>query len=238
MATERSRYQVATAGQTVADIDAGLRAYMQTVYNYMTGGLVVSGLLAFLVSRSPALLEMIYGTPLSFVVMFAPLGILLYVSFRLQNMSVTGMQIAFWLLSAAFGISLASIFLIYSMPSIVKVFFITAAMFGGMSLYGYTTGKSLASWGSFLFMGLLGIIIASIVNLFMGSDALSFVISLAAVLVFTGLTAYDTQMIKNSYYEGDGAAVMTKKAIYGALHLYLDFLNLFLALLRLFGNRQ
>jgi len=223
---------------TAAEIDVGLRQYMLRVYNYMTGGLAVTGIVAYLVSNSPALLQAIYGTPLQWVVILAPVGFVLFFSFRLQKMSVPAAQAVFWAFAAVMGLSLASVFLIYTGASIARVFFITAATFAGMSLYGYTTSRDLSGFGSFLFMGLIGIILAMLVNLFLASSALDFAISVIGVLVFTGLTAYDTQRIKEMYIESDGTAVMTKKAILGALSLYLDFINLFLMLLRLLGSRE
>jgi FtsH-binding integral membrane protein len=229
---------VTRGSATAAEIDVGLRQYMLRVYNYMTGGLAVTGIVAYLVSNSPAMLQAIYGTPLQWVVMLAPIGFVLFFSFRLQKMSVGAAQAVFWAFSAVMGLSLASIFLVYTDASIARVFFITAGTFAGMSLFGYTTKRDLSGFGSFLVMGLIGILIAMLVNLFLASSALDFAISVIGVLVFTGLTAYDTQRIKEMYIESDGTAVMTKKAIMGALTLYLDFINLFLMLLRLFGSRD
>ena len=157
---------------------------------------------------------------------------------RVHKMSAGACQITFWLFAAAMGLSLSSIFIIYAHASIAKVFFITAAAFGGLSLFGYTTKKNLSGFGSFLIMGVWGIFLATIVNIFLQSAAMQFVISAVGVLIFAGLTAYDTQQIKNMYYEADGGEVVTKKSIMGALRLYLDFLNLFLFLLQLFGNRN
>jgi FtsH-binding integral membrane protein len=218
------------------DIDVGLRQYMLRVYNYMTGGLAVTGIVAYLVSTSATLMQTIYGTPLAWVVMLAPIGFVLFFSFRIQKMSVVAAQAVFWAFAAAMGLSLSYIFAVYTGASIARVFFITAGTFAAMSLYGYTTKRDLTAWGSFLFMGLIGIIIASVVNMFLASSALNFAISVIGVLVFVGLTAYDTQKIKETYLESDGAAVMAKKAIMGALNLYLDFINLFIMLLRLFGS--
>jgi FtsH-binding integral membrane protein len=218
------------------DIDVGLRQYMLRVYNYMTGGLAVTGVVAYLVSTNETLMQTIYGTPLAWVVMLAPIGFVLFFSFRIQKMSVVAAQAVFWAFAAAMGLSLSYIFAVYTGASIARVFFITAGTFAAMSLYGYTTKRDLTAWGSFLFMGLIGIIIASVVNMFLASSALNFAISVIGVLVFVGLTAYDTQKIKETYLESDGAAVMAKKAIMGALNLYLDFINLFIMLLRLFGS--
>jgi FtsH-binding integral membrane protein len=172
------------------------------------------------------------------VVALAPLGIVMYMSFGINSMSSSRAQTVFWIFAALMGASLSSIFVVYTGTSISRVFFITAGTFGAMSLYGYTTKKDLTSLGSFLIMGLIGILIASIVNIFLKSSAMYFVISVLGVLIFVGLTAYDTQKIKNMYLESDGNEVMSKKAIMGALTLYLDFINLFIMLLRLFGQRR
>jgi uncharacterized protein len=221
-----------------ADIDVGLRQYMLRVYNYMTGGLAVTGIIAYVVGTNPTFLNAIYGTPLAWVVMFAPLVLVMVFSFRLQKMSVAAAQAVFWAFAALMGLSLSYIFAVYTGASIARVFFITAGTFAAMSLYGYTTKRDLTGMGSFLFMGLIGIVIASIVNIFLVSSALTFAISVIGVLVFTGLTAYDTQKIKSIYSELDASDVASKKAIMGALNLYLDFINLFIMLLRLFGNRN
>ena len=231
-----------TRGQTGAAvdarIDAGLRAYMLRVYNYMASGLLLSGVVAYAVAHTPALMQAIFGTPLMWVVMLAPLGLVIFLSARIEKMSATAAQATFWVFAALMGASLASIFVVYTQTSIVRVFMITAVTFGAMSLYGYTTKKDLSAWGSFLMMGLIGIIVASIVNIFLASAMMHWVISVIGVLVFTGLTAYDTQRIKEIYAHTDGEATMSKKAIMGALRLYLDFINLFLMLLHLFGNRE
>lgn len=219
-------------------VDAGLRAYMLKVYNYMAGGLALTGIISFLTASSPALLHTIYGTPLQWLVMLAPLGFVFFLSFRIDKIQASTAQMLFWIYASIMGLSLAFIFILYSGESIARVFFITAGTFGAMSLYGYTTQRDLTGFGSFLFMGLIGIIIASLVNLFMQSSALQFAISLIGVLVFTGLTAYDTQKIKSMYMDGLGYESSTKMAIMGALNLYLDFINLFLMLLRLFGDRR
>jgi FtsH-binding integral membrane protein len=245
--------------RTGADvIDAGLRAYMLRVYNYMGAGLAITGLVAYLfysmaVTGNPAdavaqignkgimLTEfgrLIFVSPLKWVLLFAPLGVVFFLSARLPHMSLSAAQGTFWLYAALVGASLASIFLVYAHGSIANVFFITAATFGGLSLYGYTTRSDLSGWGSFLIMGVIGIVIASIVNIWLASGALTFAISVIGVLVFSGLTAYDTQQIKEMYYEGDSELVAGQKSILGALRLYLDFLNLFLMLLSLFGNRE
>ena len=234
-----------------AVIDEGLRAYMLKVYNYMTTGLLLTGLVAYFFGKASIVTNelgqiigitpigaMLFGSPLKWVVMLAPLGFVFYLSARINKMSVSSAQITFWIFSAIMGLSLASIFIVYTQASIARVFFISSGTFAAMSLYGYTTKKDLTKLGGFLFMGLIGIIIASLVNLFFQSSALHFAISVIGVLVFVGLTAYDTQSIKNMYYAGDSESVGGKKALMGALRLYLDFINLFIMLLRLFGQRR
>jgi len=211
---------------------------MLRVYNYMGSGLLLSGIVAYGVANTPALMQAIFGTPLMWVVMLAPLGLVMFLSARIEKMSTGAAQATFWVFAALMGASLASIFVVYTQTSIVRVFMITSVTFGAMSLYGYTTKKDLSAWGSFLMMGLIGIIVASIVNMFIESSMMQWVISVIGVLVFTGLTAYDTQKIKEMYSHADGEATMSKKAIMGALRLYLDFINLFLMLLHLFGNRN
>ncbi len=227
-----------TSARQGAQIDEGLRSYMLGVYNYMAVAMGITGVVAYLTSTSPALLSAIYTTPLQWVVMLAPLGFVFFLSARVHKMSASAAQITFWLFSAVMGLSLSYIFLAYTGESVVKIFFITAGAFAGLSLLGYTTKKNLSGMGTFLFMGLIGLIIAMVVNIFLQSPAMQFVISAAGVLIFAGLTAYDTQQIKNMYDEADGGEVVTKKSIMGALRLYLDFLNLFLFLLQLFGNRN
>jgi FtsH-binding integral membrane protein len=170
--------------------------------------------------------------------MLAPLAAVFFLSFRVHRMSVSAAQTTFWVYAALVGISLSSIFLVYTSASIVQTFFITAASFGALSLWGYTTKRDLSGMGSFLFMGLIGLILAMVVNIFLASSALQFAISAIGVLIFAGLTAYDTQQIKEMYYEGDGALVAGRKAIMGALRLYLDFINMFLFLLQFLGNRE
>ena len=234
-----------------AVIDEGLRAYMLKVYNYMTTGLLFTGLVAYFFSKASIVTNefgqiigvtsvgaMLFDSPLKWIVMLAPLGFVFYLSARINKMSISSAQITFWVFSAIMGLSLASLFIVFTQSSIARVFFITAGTFAAMSLYGYTTKKDLTRLGGFLFMGLIGIIIASVVNIFIGSSALQFAISIIGVLVFVGLTAYDTQSIKNMYYEGDSENISSKKALMGALRLYLDFINLFILLLQLFGQRR
>ncbi|MGI9522654.1 MAG: Bax inhibitor-1/YccA family protein [Hyphomicrobiaceae bacterium] len=235
-----------------AVVDEGLRSYMLSVYNYMAAGVAVTGIVAYLLFTQAVVVDpqtgaktltqfgqTLFASPLKWVIMLAPLGFVFFLSFRVYKMSVGAAQISYWLFAAAMGASLSSIFLIYTGQSIVQVFFITAAAFAGLSLYGYTTKKDLSGWGSFLFMGLIGIILASLVNIFFQSSAMQFAISVIGVLVFAGLTAYDTQRIKDGYYQVAGnAELAAKTAIMGALSLYLDFINMFMMLLQLFGNRE
>ena len=244
-------------GQTVAgttsraDIDEGLRQYMLRVYNYMASALALTGVIAYVTASMSIVANdagqitgltqlgaTLFGSPLKWVVMLAPLGFVFFLSARINRMGFSTAQTVFWVFAGLMGISFATIFIAYTGASITRVFFITAGTFAGMSLYGYTTKKDLTGWGSFLFMGLIGIIIASIVNMFIASSALHFAISVIGVLVFVGLTAYDTQKIKNMYLESDDGETMGKKAIMGALKLYLDFINLFIMLLHLFGQRR
>ncbi len=226
--------------------DLGLRAYMQKIYSYMTVGLAITGLVAWLVSgaavdqngNTTALGNALFNSPLGFIFMLAPLGLVMMLSFRIQKMKASTAQTMFWVLSGCYGISLASIFLAYTGESVARVFFISSSTFLAASIYGYTTKRSLANFGSFLMMGLIGIIIAMVVNIFMQSTMMQFIISVVGVLIFTGLTAYDTQTLKEMYVEGENGETQVKKAIMGALKLYLDFLNLFIMLLMLLGNRR
>ena len=220
-----------------AAIDIGLRQYMLRVYNYMGAGLALTGLIAYFGATS-GFYASISGSPLFWVVLLAPLALVFFLSFRINRMSLSAAQLSFWAYAGLVGLSLSGIFLVYTGQSIARVFFISAATFGATSLYGYTTRADLARFGSFLFLGLIGIVIASLVNIFLKSSGLQFAISIIGVLVFTGLTAYDTQRIKDVYADGDDDIVAGKKAIMGALALYLDFLNLFLMLLQLVGDRR
>jgi uncharacterized protein len=224
----------ATAG---AEVDLGLRQYMLRVYNFMAGGLAVTGLVAYVAAAS-GFYQQIAGTPLIWLVMLAPLGAVLFLTFRIERVSVGTAQAIFWGYAALMGLSLAGIFLVFTHTSIARVFFISAATFAAMSLYGYTTRRDLTQFGSFLFMGLIGIVLASLINIFLASSALQFAISVIGVLLFTGLTAYDTRRIKEMYLAGDTGEVTAKKAIMGALTLYLDFINLFVMLLQLVGQRR
>jgi uncharacterized protein len=235
-----------TASRPAAEIDAGLRAYMLRVYNYMALALAVTGIAA-LATFNLAVTDgqltqfgsLIYTSPLKWVVIFAPLAMVFFLSFRINSMSVTAAQTTFWIYSALVGVSLSMIFMIYTATSITQTFFVTAAAFGALSLYGYTTKRDLSAMGSFLIMGVFGLILAMLVNLFLQSSALQFAISAIGVLVFAGLTAWDTQKIKGMYdYVAHDETMMGRTAIMGALSLYLDFINMFMFLLYFFGNRE
>ena len=218
-------------------IDVGLREYMLRIYNYMASGLALTGIVAYVAALS-GFYESIARTPLIWLVILAPLGLVMWMSYGIQRMQASTAQMVFWLFSGLMGLSLASVFLYFTGASVARVFFITAGTFGAMSLYGYTTQRDLSQWGSLLFMGLVGVIIASLVNLWLQDSAIAFAISVIGVLVFVGLTAYDTQQIKEMYVEYDDGQIAGKKAIMGALRLYLDFINLFMMLLQLFGARR
>ena len=226
------------AGARVGVVDEGLRSFMLSVFNYMGAALVVTGLVAFVVASTPAIYVPIFTTPLKWVVMLAPLAFVFGISAGLNRMSTSTLQMLFWAFAAVMGLSLASIFLVFTGESIARVFFITAATFGATALWGYTTKRDLSQFSTFLMMGLIGIVIASLVNIFVGSSALQFAISVIGVIVFTGLTAWDTQRLKETYYEYAGADVLTKTAIMGALSLYLNFINLFTMLLQLMGTQR
>jgi uncharacterized protein len=249
LATARTGYrtdQVAT--------DTGLRAYMIRVYNYMTAGVALTGLVAWFAYQAAGggsiaitgnsitgltgFGQAILGGPLMWLLILAPLGLVMLLSFGINRLSASAALMLFFVYAGLLGLSLASIFLVYTGQSITRVFFISAATFGAMSLYGYTTKRDLTAVGSFMFMGLIGIIIASLVNMIWPSGALSFAISLIGVIVFVGLTAYDTQSIKEMYNVHDDGTIAGRKAVMGALRLYLDFINLFLMLLRIFGDRR
>ena len=231
------RWTVQPAVGAQVDIDVGLRDYMLRIYNYMASGLALTGIVAYVFAQS-GMYAAIAHTQLIWVVMLAPLGIVMWMSYGINRMQANTAQALFWVYAALMGVMLASVFLVFTGESVARVFFITAGTFGAMSLYGYTTRRDLTQWGSFLFMGLIGIIIAMVVNIFLASSALQFAISVIGVLVFVGLTAYDTQQIKEMYLENDDAQTAGKKAIMGALRLYLDFINLFMMLLQLFGARR
>lgn len=235
--TNREPWPRPASGNAGVAIDIGLRQYMLQVYNFMAGGLALTGLVAY-GAVATGLYQQIAGTALIWVVMLAPLVAVLFLSFRIERMSAGAAQATFWGYAALMGLSLAGIFLVFTGTSITRVFFISAATFGAMSLYGYTTRRDLSQFGSFLFMGLIGVVLASLANIFIASSTLQFVVSVAGVLVFTGLTAWDTQRIKEVYLASDPGDVLTKKAVMGALALYLDFVNLFVMLLQLTGQRR
>ena len=232
------RYGTGSAANTQVLFDEGLRQHMLRVYNYMALGLVITGIVAFVVGSTPALYVPIFQSPLKWVVMLAPLAFVFFFSFRIQTMSSSTAQMTFWAFCAVMGLSLASVFLVFTKTSIAQTFFITAAMFGTISLYGYTTKRDLSKMGSFLMMGLFGIIIAGIVNIFLGSSALQFAISVIGIVVFVGLTAYDTQSIKEQYSENYDQESNQKLAVFGALSLYLNFVNIFQLLLNFTGERE
>jgi uncharacterized protein len=245
MADLNDRTVVRPSARTEVVIDQGLRSYMLRVYNYMAVGLGLTGIAAvatFMAAVDNGQLtsfgQLLFASGFRWIVVFAPLALVLFLSFRVQTMSVAAAQLTFWIYAGLVGVSFASLGLVYAHESIARVFFVTAASFGGLSLLGYTTKRDLSGMGSFLFMGLIGVILAMLVNLFLQSSAMQFVISAIGVLVFAGLTAYDTQRIKEMYFEADDTATAGRKAIMGALTLYLDFINMFLMLLQLFGNRN
>ncbi|MEQ1704817.1 MAG: Bax inhibitor-1/YccA family protein [Rickettsiales bacterium] len=228
--------------------DAGLRAYMLKIYNYMASALALTGIVALGASKSEAILSALYTVQngqvagmsgLGWIVALAPIGLVLWLSMGINRLSTTAAQGIFWAYAALVGLSLTSIFLLYTGESIARAFFVTAGTFGAMSIYGYTTKRDLTGMGSFLMMGLIGLIIASIVNMFLGSEGLAFATSVIGVLIFVGLTAYDTQKLKGMYYQVAGnAEAMAKTSIMGALSLYMDFINIFMYLLRFIGDRR
>jgi FtsH-binding integral membrane protein len=250
MALGPDRKYMTRAQAEAAQIDVGLRQYMLRVYNYMATGLAISGLVAMAIVNTPlgnvffqqvALPDgrvVMQPNLLGMIGMFAPLAILLFSMFRFQSMSARGAQIMYWAFVATQGISFSLLFAIYTGESLVRVFFITAASFAALSLLGYSTKKNLSAFGSFLFMGVIGLVIAFLVNIFLQSEMVLFIASAIGVLVFAGLTAYDTQRIKNTYYESMGHEVQTKAAVFGALSLYINFINLFQFLLLFLGNRE
>lgn len=238
MNTPNYNYRTGFGARTDALFDEGLRQHMLRVYNYMGLGLVLTGIVAFTVASTPALYVPIFSTPLKWVVMLAPLAFVLFFSFRIQTMSAGAAQAMFWAFCAVMGLSLASVFLVFTGTSIARTFFIAATMFGATSLYGYTTKRDLTQFSSFLIMGLIGVVIASLVNLFLGSSALQFAISVIGIFVFIGLTAWDTQTIKEQYAENFGAEAQQKLAVFGAFSLYLNFINIFQLLLQFTGQRD
>lgn len=227
---------IGAAGGAVA-FDAGLRAHMLKVYNYMASGVLLTGIIAMLMANSGMALAMM-GSPIRWLVILAPLAFIMVMSFGINKLSQTALQACFWGFAAVMGMSMSTLALIYSGQSIATTFFVTAGAFAGLSLYGYTTQRNLSGMGSFMIMGLIGLIIASVVNIFLASSTLQWVISFLGVLIFAGLTAYDTQRIKSEYFHYAGTSFLGKAAIMGALNLYLDFVNLFQFLLSFLGNRN
>ncbi len=226
-----------TGAADAASLDQGLRAHMVRVFNYMGGGLALTGLVAFIVANT-ALAGIIFGTPLKWLAMLAPFAFIFYMNFKIQSISAARAQTLFWLFCGTMGLSMAAIFMVFTGASVARAFFITGATFGAMSLWGYTTKKDLTNFGAFLMMGVLGLFIAMIVNLFMGSDMMQWIVSIAGVVIFTGLTAYDVQNIKYNYNAGWGKEANNKLAVMGALSLYLNFINAFQFLLSLMGERR
>ena len=239
------RFMSSSQAQAVG-IDAGLRSYMLGVYNHMTIGMAITGFFAYLTKiksiSSEGMLSplgvVLYTSPLKWVVMLAPLGMVFWLSSKVNTMKPETARNVFYTFAAIMGISLSSLLLVFTGESVIRVFFLTAASFSALSIYGYTTKKNLTGLGSFLLMGLVGLILASIVNIFVASSAMQFIISVVGVLIFAGLTAYDTQQIKLMYMASDDRGTTLKKSIMGALRLYLDFINMFIMLLQLLGNRN
>lgn len=234
----KSDLPLQASGAAAADYDAGLRSFMLGVYNHMMAGLGVTGIVAFMVAASPDMMAAIHGSPLKWVVMLAPLAGVLVLSFGIHRMSLSTARTVFYGYAGAMGLSLSYIAAAYAGADLARAFFITAGAFAGLSLYGYTTRRDLTAMGAFLVIGLVGLILASVVNLFVGSTALEFALSVISVLIFGGLTAWDTQKLKESYAAGRGAEDSGKLALMGALSLYLDFINLFISILRLTSSRD
>jgi FtsH-binding integral membrane protein len=246
MALDTQRRAWSASQAEAAQIDVGLRQYMLRVYNYMASGLALTGIVAWIVANTPSIQQIFFHatvrgiapTGLGWIAIIAPIGLVMAISFGINRMRASTTQALFWGYAALMGVSLSTLLLAYTEASVARAFFATAASFAGLSLYGYTTRRDLTGVGRFMFMGLIGIIVASLINMFWPSPGLSFIISIVGVLVFAGLTAYDTQKIKNVYWQGDSSEVLAKKAINGALMLYLDFINLFIMLMRLMGDRR
>jgi len=225
-------------GQEAA-YDAGLRSYMLSIYNYMASGVLLTGIVAMLFANSGVAEQILFGPgPLKYIVMFSPLAFVLILSFGINKLSTGAAQALFWVYAAVMGLSMASIFFVYTGTSIAQTFFATAAAFAGLSLFGYTTKKDLSGLGTFLIMGVVGLLVASVINIFLKSTGLDFAISALGVLIFAGLTAYDTQKLKSMYAYVAGTDMMGKTVVMGALSLYLDFINMFMFLLRFMGNRD
>jgi len=239
----QTRYDNVSTTRTGAAIDEGLRSYMLKVYNYMALAVALTGVaalgMASWAQSSPEVANLLYNSPLRWVLMLAPLAFVLVLSFGINKLSIGAAQITFWAFATVMGVSISWIFMVYNLGSIAQTFFITAAAFGALSLYGYTTKRDLTGMGSFLIMGVVGIILASVANLWFQSGALAFAVNVIGVLIFAGLMAYDTQRIKNTYdLVSHNGELMAKSAIMGALSLYLDFVNMFMFLLHFLGNRD
>ena len=239
----QSGFGATTATQSSVEYDQGLRSYMLGIYNYMSLALALTGIsalaTAWFAANNPAFAQAIYGSALRYVIMFSPLAFVLVLSFGINKLSTATAQLVFWGFAAVMGMSMSWIFMVYTSASIVQTFFITAAAFASLSLYGYTTKRNLTGMGSFLVMGVIGLIIASVVNIYMQSSAMQFAISAIGLLIFAGLTAYDTQRLKLQYdYIAGNTAALSRATIMGALSLYLDFINMFMFMLQLFGNRN
>lgn len=222
----------------VASVDVGLRKYMLKVFSHMSVGLAVTAAAAYFVSTSTAIMQLLFSSGLMWGLILAELGVVIYLSARIDKMSTQTAQLCFYSYALLSGVSLAPIFLVYTGASIATTFFVTSATFLSMVIYGYTTDKDLTGMGSFFTMGLFGLIIASLVNIFLRNSALHFVTSVIGVVIFTGLTAWDAQVIKSLYFEGESQEASEKKSIMGALRLYLDFINMFMYMLRFLGNRR
>jgi FtsH-binding integral membrane protein len=238
-----SEYENASYGRGIPSaeaqaVDQGLRTYMIGVYQYMALGVALTGLIAYVMSTQPAIMEMIWTTPLKWVAIFAPLPVALYTQFRIHSLNPGTAQALFWLYAALVGVSFSVLFAIFTDASIVRVFLVTSIAFGALTLYGYTTNRNLSAWGSFLFIGMIGVLIAGLVNIFLQSSALNFAVSAIGVLVFAGLTAYDTQQIKAMYYEAADEKTAARYSILGSLWLYISFVAMFQFLLSLIGDRE
>jgi FtsH-binding integral membrane protein len=241
MAEYETVRRAGTGARSAAHIDEGLRAHMNKVYGLMSSGMFLTGIIAYLVGNNDAMLAAIFGSPLKWIVIFAPLAVVFGLSAGINRLSENAARMVFYGFAALMGLSISSIFAVYTGLSIANTFFTTAVAFGGLSLYGYTTKRDLSGLGTFLMMGLIGILVAMVVNIFLGSPAIAFAVSVLGVLIFAGLTAYDTQAIKNEYVvhaQHGEAEWLGKAAIMGALRLYLDFINMFMFLLSFMGNRQ
>jgi FtsH-binding integral membrane protein len=236
-----NRFASPAAAQSAA-VDAGLRSYMLGVYNHMTTALGITGFAAFgmklAVMANPALGQVLFTAPMIYILMFAPFGMVMWLSMRINSMSASKARSLFYIYAVMMGVSLTTVLFAYTGASVARAFFITAGAFAALSIYGYTTKRDLTALGAFLIVGLVGLILASIVNMFVASTQFEFLISVVGVLLFAGLTAYDTQKIKSMYSAGDDKTTAARKSIFGALTLYLDFINMFLMMLRLFGNRE